>query len=144
MTGSDTDVLDRDVRSCGGTYREKPRGILLVSCLALSLARISRSERALWSVLYRRRLFLVDFVWTDRTDFDVDEDDEVDAAREEEEELRRAQRAIACSTTDAKAPSLPETEYPEEEDEELPDAEDSGRGGIVIAAGGDWSSGRPL
>jgi hypothetical protein len=46
-----------------------------------------------------------------------------------------------------KAPSLPETEYLDEEDEELPDAEDSGRGGggrMVIAAGGDWSSGRPL
>ena len=37
----------RDVRSCGGTYREKPRGILLVSCLAFNLARISLSERAL-------------------------------------------------------------------------------------------------
>jgi len=67
--------------------------------------------------------------------------------REEVEELRRAQRVIACSTTAANAPSLPETEYPDDEDDELLDVEDSGRGGgggMVIAGGGGWSSGRPL
>jgi hypothetical protein len=137
----------RDVRSWGGTYREKPRGILLVSCLALSLARISRSERVLWSALYRRRLFLVDFVWMDRADLDADEEDEVDEVMEEEDEFRRAHREIACSTTAAKAPSLPETEYLEEEDDEVPDAEDSGRGGgcrTDITPGETWSSGSPL
>ena len=59
--------------------------------------------------------------------------------REEEEELRPAQRVIACSTTAASAPSLPETEYLDDEDDELPDAEDSGRGGgdgMVIAVVG--------
>ena len=76
----------------------------------------------------------------------MDEDEVADVAREEEEELRRAQRVIACSTTAANAPSLPETEYPEEEDDELPDAEDSGRGvggEMTIIAGGGWSLERP-
>ena len=83
----------------------------------------------------------------DGADLDTDEDDEVDVLREEEEEFRPAQRVIACSTMAARAPSLPETEYPDDEDDELPDADDSGRGGgggMVIGAGGGWPSGRPL
>ena len=71
----------------------------------------------------------------------------MDVVREEEEELRPAQRVIAFSTTAASAPSLPETEYPDDEEDELPEVEDSGRGGrdgMVIAAVGSWSSRRPL
>lgn len=82
-------------------------------------------------------------------DLETDEDEEVAVLMEEDEELRLAQRVIAFSTTAARAPSLPETEYPDEEDdEERPDAEDSGRGGScgmleITVAGGGWSSGRP-
>ena len=77
-------------------------------------------------------------------DRDTDEEEELDVFREEDEELRLAQRAMAFSTTAARAPSLPETEYPDEEDDELPDAGDSVRGGMDIMGGGGWPSARPL
>lgn len=77
-------------------------------------------------------------------DLDTDEEEELDVFREEDEELRLAQRVMAFSTTAARAPSLPETEYPDDEDDELRDAGDSVRGGMDITGGGGWSSARPL
>lgn len=89
------------------------RGICRVSCLALSLARMSRSERALWSALGRAwRLLLLRGLL--RVEIESEEDDE-DDEREEDDEFPRAQREMASSTTAAIAPS-PEAALEDEEE----------------------------